>query len=192
MHIFRSFLLLGCLTIALADLPLALAQDAASSPDFNSASTANPAANDLFPNGSEQSPATALSGRPGGGHHNGGGSRQHGGRRHEALTRQADSDPLALRVAYRRAKTIALAQDPGLGNLIRQAAVADTDVEKRAYLKEYYTRLFIAVRKIDPSPEMQAHVKLLTLLATQRYDPKRREVGGDEDIINGRGRGRRG
>lgn len=113
-------------------------------------------------------------------------------RANDLLGDQADADPLELRVAYRRAKTVALARDPGLAELLRTAANADTDVRKRSALREYYTRLFAGVRKVDPSPEMRKHVELLGEVAQQRYDPQRRTVGGEEEIVRGgrRGRGR--
>lgn len=187
--LFLSVILATC-----AVLPRAAAQD--ETPGTDQTTTDAPASGasstDLFPAGGETTPA--ATGRPnggtGGGHHNGGTHRN--GRRHEMLVSQADSDPLAVRVAFRRAETLALARDPGLADLIHEAAAARTDVDKRAYLKEYYTRLFASIRKIDPSKEMRAHVILLTFVAEQRYDPKRREVGGDEDLVNGAGRGRRG
>ena len=151
-------------------------------------------ATDLFPPGGgapATPPTQTQTGTRSGGHRNGtGGHRQ--GRHHEMLVSQADSDPLTVRVAYRRAETIAMARDPGLADLIHQAAAASTDVDKRVFLKAYYVRLFASIRKIDPSPEMRSHVFLLSLIAEQRYDPKRREVGGDEDLVNGTGRGRRG
>ena len=119
------------------------------------------------------------------------GQRRRSTRANDLLGDLADSDPLELRVAYRRAKTTAMARDPGLADLLRSAAAADTDVHKRAFLKEYYTRLYADVRKVNPSPEMQKHVELLGLVAQQRYDPQRRVVGGEEDLIRGGG-GRRG
>lgn len=192
MQLFRSLFLLGSFAAACALLPCADAQDAAPTPATDANPTAAEAA-DLFPSGGAQAtPAPGTGGRAGGGHRNSGGGHGRNNRRHDLLVSQADADPLQLRVAFRRAETIAMARDPDLAVLVRQAAAADTDPEKRVYLKEYYTRLFDSVRKIDPSPEMKAHVRLLTLVAEQRYDPKRREVGGDEDLVNGRGSGRRG
>ena len=117
--------------------------------------------------------------------------RRRNTRRNDVLTDQADSDPLDVRVAYRRAKTLAMARDPGLAELLREADAAPTDVQKRALLKVYYTRLFGEVRKVDRSPAMKKHVELLGDVAKQRYDPQRRVVGGEEDIIRGGG-GRRG
>ena len=99
---------------------------------------------------------------------------------------QADADPLPLRVAYRRAKTLAMERDPNLGTLLERANQARTDVAKRQYLHEYYSQLFAEVRKIDPSPAMKSHVASLQASTEQRYDPKRRAVAGEEDLINGR------
>ncbi len=192
MQLFRSLSLLGSIIAVCALLPCADAQDAAPTPATDANPTAAEAA-DLFPSsGAQATPAPTTGRRAGGGRRNGGGGGRRNNRRHDMLVSQADADPLQLRVAFRRAQTTAMARDPDLAVLIRQAAAAGTDVEKRVYLKEYYTRLFNSVRKIDPSPEMKAHVILLTQVAEQRYDPKRREVGGDEDLVNGRGSGRRG
>ena len=99
---------------------------------------------------------------------------------------QADTDPLPVRVAFRRAKTLAMERDPNLGTLLRRADQAATDVEKRQYLHAYYLQLFAEVRKIDPSPAMKSHVDSLKASTEQRYDPKRRAVSGEEDLINGR------
>lgn len=112
-------------------------------------------------------------------------------RSNDVLGDQADSDPLEVRVAYRRAKTVVMARDPGLAELLHEAADARTDVQKRALLKIYYTRLFAGVRQVDRSPEMKKHVELLGQVSQQRYDPQRRAVGGEEDIVRGGG-GRRG
>ncbi len=112
------------------------------------------------------------------------------GRTNDMLGDLADSDPLEVRVAYRRAKTVAMARDPGLAELLHEANAARTDVQKRAILKIYYTRLFDEVRKVDRSPEMKKHVDLLSQVSQQRYDPQRRAVGGEEDIVRGGG-GRR-
>ena len=122
-----------------------------------------------------------------------GGGQQHrrSQRASDTLLAEADADPLEVRVAYRRAKTEAMVRDPGLAALLQDADAARTDVQKRAVLKVYYTRLFDGVRKIDPSPEMKQHVDLLAHVARLRYDPQRRTVGGEEDIILGGG-GRRG
>lgn len=120
-----------------------------------------------------------------------GGQRRRNGRTNDMLSDQASNDPLDLRVAYRRAKTEAMVRDPGLVSLVRQADAAKTDVDKRAILKVYYARLFAEVRKVDSSPEMKRHTELLALVAQQRYDPQRRVVGGEEDIVRGGG-GRRG
>ena len=167
------------------------AQEAGSAPATDSSSTAAEAA-ELFPPAGAPTPNPTAGGHTGGHHNLSAGGHGRNNRRHDLLVSQADSDPLPLRVAFRRAETLAVARDPGLADLIHEAAAADTDVEKRAYLKQYYDHLFASVRRIDPSPEMKAHVVLLTAVAAQRYDPKRREVGGDEDLVNGRGSGRRG
>ena len=108
------------------------------------------------------------------------------GRTNSQSLGQADTDPLPVRVAYRRAKTLAMERDPGLGVLLRQADLARTDAEKRQYLQTYYHRLFAEVRKIDPSPAMKSHLDSLQISTGQRYDPKRRAVANEEDLINGR------
>lgn len=130
----------------------------------------------------------------GGTHLEGGvlGHKRNSGRHHDVLVDQADADPLEIRVAYRRAKTLAMAHDPGMADLLKQAGAADTDLQKRASLKEYYTRLYDGVERVNTTPEMKKHVDTLRLVSTSRYDPKRRDVGGDEDIVLGRGGGRRG
>ena len=120
------------------------------------------------------------------------GRKRNSGRQHDVMVDQADADPLEVRVAYRRAKTIAMANDPGMADLLHQADGAGTDVEKRVFLKEYYTRLYAGVEKADPNPELKKHVNVLRLITESRYDPKRRDVGGDEDIVLGRGGGRGG
>lgn len=119
------------------------------------------------------------------------GQHRRNARSNDQIGDLAAADPLAVRVAYRRAKTIVMARDPGLADLLREAAAAGTDVQKRAFLKVYYTRLFDEVRNVDRSPEMKNHVALLSQVARQRYDPQRRVVGGEEDIVRGGGRGRR-
>ena len=190
MFISRFLPLVGVLMFGLATLPCAVAQDAPATDDHSAAGTT--AATDLFPAGGAQPSTGTNDNAPTGAHHNGGGGHQRNGRHHDLLVSQADTDPLMVRVAYRRAKTTALAREPDLAILLHEAAAAGTDVEKRVYLKQYYTRLFATVCKVDTSPEMKAHVDLLMQVAEQRYDPKRREVGGDEDLVNGAGRGRRG
>ena len=100
--------------------------------------------------------------------------------------KQADADPLPVRVAYRRAKTLAMERDPGLGALLRQADLAGTDEDRRRYLRLYYVRLFAKVRRIDSSPSMNAHLDALKLPTEQRYDPKRRATADEDDLINGR------
>ena len=153
----------------------------------------------LFPDQPAATPvpengAAGPGGRRGRGQGQGGvlGRKRNSGRRRDVLVDQADTDPLMVRVAYRRAKTVAMTRDPGLAVLLRAAADASTDPEKRAFLKQYYTRLYDSVGRIDRSPEMKKHLETLRLVATSRYDPKRREVGGDEDLVLGRGGGRRG
>ncbi len=113
------------------------------------------------------------------------------GRQGDVLATRAAADPLEIRIAYRKDKTEALLRRPDLAVIERQADVAPTDDSKRDYLRSYYTQLFSEVRKIDPSPTMAAHVKLLSSIAEQRYDPKRRTIGGDEALVRGR-RGRGG
>ena len=120
------------------------------------------------------------------------GRKRNSGRQHDVLVDQADADPLQVRVAFRHAKTIAMANDSGMADLLRQADAAGTDVEKREYLKQYYTRLYAGIEKADSTPEMKKHVDILKMVTTSRYDPRRRDVGGDEDITLGRGGGRRG
>ncbi len=152
----------------------------------------------LFP----EQPASPTPAAPGSGTAAGNGRRnnsllnnnQHrrNGRSNDMLGDLADSDPLEVRVAYRRAKTLAMVHDPGLAVLLRDADDASTDVQKRALLKVYYTRLFAEVRKVDRSPAMKKHIELLGQVSQQRYDPQRRAVGGEEDIVRGGGGGRRG
>ena len=113
-------------------------------------------------------------------------------RTNDMLGDLADNDPLEVRVAYRRAKTTVMARDPELAELLVHADAAGTDVQKRALLKVYYTRLFAEVCRVDRSPEMKKHVELLGQVSQQRYDPQRRAVGGEEDIVRGGGGGRRG
>lgn len=127
-----------------------------------------------------------------------GGGRKAGkrGRRHsqfatDAAVSQANGDPLEVRIAFRKDKTLALAREPGLRDLLLQADAARTDDEKRGYLKIYYTKLYETIRQIDPSPEMKAHVALLAQASEQEYDPKRRSVSGEDDLAGvGRNGGR--
>jgi hypothetical protein len=119
-----------------------------------------------------------------------GNKSQRNARATDLISAAADADPLDVRIAYRRAKTLAMAQDPGLADLLRRAAAAPTDKAKREWLHQYYDRLFAAVRKIDPSPALKAHVRLLVIIARQRYAPQRRMIAGEEDLVNG-SRGRR-
>ena len=112
-------------------------------------------------------------------------SRTHG-RALDRTLQKADSAPLDVRVAYRRAKTEALARDPGLSEWAHRAEAAKSDAEKRRYLGEYYTRLFAEVRRDDASPAMKAHEDMLAQIAAQQYAPNRRVVAGEEDLLNGR------
>ena len=158
----------------------------------------------LFPDRPVATPApnaTGVNPLAGGGGQGRGANRQPGGllgrkrnsgRQRDVLVDQADSDPLLVRVNFRRAKTVAMVRNPDLAVLLQQADAADTDPKKRAILKVYYTRLFDSIGKIDGSPEMKKHLNTLRLVALSRYDPRRHEVGGDEDITLGRGGGRRG
>lgn len=172
----RTLLLLA--TAALAGV--ACAQEAEPSPPVAGA----PAA--LFPDtGPLPAAAGARHGRQG-----------RGGRRKtqfatDAAVSLANSDPLEVRVAYRKDKTLAMAREPGLRDILLQAEAARTDDEKRAFLREYYTKLYATVRKIDPSPAMKAHVNLLARASEQQYDPKRRSVSGEDDLAGvGRNGGR--
>ena len=117
---------------------------------------------------------------------NGRGKKGGLGRTSTQALKQADADPLPVRVAYRRAKTLATERDPRLGALLQQADLARTDVERRRYLRVYYARLFAEVRQIDPSPAMNAHLDSLKLPTEQRYDPKRRATADEDDLVNGR------
>ena len=112
--------------------------------------------------------------------------RKQRGRSLDRTLQKADADPLRVRVAYRRDKTVALAREPALNDLLRRAAAADTDVQKRAFLREYYTRLFASIRRVDSSAEMKEHLALLAQVAEQNYDPKRRVVAGEEDLLETR------
>ena len=141
----------------------------------------------LFPNNPRQNPPATTSSRTGRTRRNplDSGSKRRG-RSLDRTLQQADADPLTVRVAYRRDKTVVLARDPELAVLLRRADEADTDVKKRAFLREYYTRLFTAVRRLDSSPGMKQHLTLLAQVAEQRYDPKRRVVATEEDLLNTR------
>ena len=147
----------------------------------------------LFPSGPRQNPPTPSTGNRSGRNSRGkglpGGARAHG-RALDRTLQTADRDSLDVRVAYRRAKTQAVARVPELVGLVHRADAARTDDEKRACLRQYYTRLFAEVRRIDPSPVMKAHVDLLSQVAAQRYAPNRRVVAGEEDLLNGRDVGR--
>ena len=141
----------------------------------------------LFPNGPRQNPPATTSGSAGRNHRNSAltGTKRRG-RSLDRTLQQADADPLKVRIAYRRDKTAAMARDPELAALLRRADTTGTDPQKRAYLREYYTRLFASIRRIDSSPDMKAHLALLAQVAEQSYDPKRRVVYGDEDLLNTR------
>ncbi len=141
----------------------------------------------LFPSGTRPNPPATTSRGPTRNRRNSltTGTKQRG-RSLDRTMQKADSDPLAVRIAYRRDKTVALARDPELGELLRRADGSGSDAQKRAFLHEYYTRLFASVRRLDSSPGMQAHLALLAQVAEQRYDPKRRVVAGEEDLLNTR------
>lgn len=153
----------------------------------------------LFPDGGTSPPSSTDATTPGAGNGRrrgqGNGKRGQGngrtGRKGDVLAARASSEPLEVRVAFRKAKTEALLRRPDLAVIEREADVAPTDDGKRSYLRSYYTQLYSEVKKIDPSPAMAEHVKLLSSIAEQRYDPKRRTIGGDEDLVRGR-RGRGG
>ena len=142
----------------------------------------------LFPNGSRQTPPTTTASHSGSKRRSSlaTGNKQHGGRSLDRTLQKADADPLTVRVAYRRDKTLALARDPDLTVLLQRADAAGTDVQRRENLREYYTRLFASIRRLDSSPEMKEHLALLSQVAEQRYDPKRRVVAGEEDLLNTR------
>lgn len=157
-----------------------------------SSSTTDPNAATLFPNGGVTPAPELEENRQAAGKRQATGKRGKGGkggRKTDVLATRAATDPLEVRIAFRKAKTEAMLRNPQIAILEREADVASTDDEKRAYLRSYYTQLYAAVRKIDPSPAMASHVQLLNAVAEQRYDPKRRTVGGDEDLVRGR-RGR--
>ncbi len=82
---------------------------------------------------------------------------------------------------------MAMVRDPGLADLLRNADAAETDRARRAFLRDYYNQLYALVKKIDPSPALAKHVELLSEVARQRYDPQRRMLAGEEDLVNGRG-----
>lgn len=146
----------------------------------------NPSSGGLFPEGDRLNPPT-TSRNTSRSHRNPltTGTKQKGRSRDRTLQR-ADSAPLPVRVAYRRDKTAALARDPELGDLLRRADASGTDEQKRAFLHEYYTRLFASIRRTDSSPDMKVHLALLAQVAEQRYDPKRRAVAGEEELLNTR------
>ena len=181
----RRFLLLACCTPGIIGHP-ARAQEAAAAQ--NPAATAAQAtgaaeqSGDLFPSSGPAQPPPAGRARSS---RLLGNKNKRNARATDLIASEADSDPLEVRVAYRRAKTLAMAQDPEMDDLLQRAANAPNAREKRAWLKQYYARLFADVKKIDPSPGLAAHVALLQIIARQRYDPQRRSIAGEEDLANG-------
>ena len=81
-------------------------------------------------------------------------------------------------------------RNPGLAKLVVEADAASTDVEKRRFLRIYYGQLYVAMGKIDSSPAMKSHLDALKKFTEQRYNPQRRAVAGEEDIVSGRTTGR--
>lgn len=94
----------------------------------------------------------------------------------------AAADPVEIRIAYRRAETEAK-RDPIFIDLLRRADLARDDEERRALLRRYYTELFVRVRQLDRSPTLAAHVAVLSRAAEQRYAPKRKAGGVDENEL---------
>ena len=170
--------------------PPAATPPAGSTADVNGGTTLFPSSGVAAPELEENRAANraARHGRRGAGRGNG---PAQAGRSNDVLANRAASDPVSVRIAYRKVKTQVLLRHPELASLERQAAASSTDTEKRTYLRAYYTQLYSAVKKMDPSPEMVSHIDLLSRIAEQCYDPKRRAVGGDEDLVRG-GRGGRG
>jgi hypothetical protein len=119
-----------------------------------------------------------------------GNKNKKGARTTDLLSDEADADPLEVRIAYRKAKTVAMEKDPALAALLKGASDARTDKDKREWLREYYARLFAEIVKIDPSPALATHVALLSAVEKQRYDPQRRMLAGEEQLMSARG-GRR-
>jgi hypothetical protein len=93
---------------------------------------------------------------------------------------QAAEDPLDVRIAFRRAKTIALL-DPRFAELLRQADLARGDDERREHLRIYYQELFTRIRQLDGSPALAAHIDILSRAAAQRYAPQR-VIGGASEL----------
>ncbi len=199
-----SSLLIGAIWLALAFSRATAQEDAAPAPSPQPApapATAEPVpypldlpdlhppsnGTGLFPNGPRQNAPAPTSGNPGRNRRNPltKGSKQRG-RSLDLTLQKADADPLKVRIAYRRDKTTALARDPELTELLRRADASGTDAQKRVYLHEYYTRLFASIRRMDSSADMKVHLALLAQVAEQRYDPKRRAVAGEEDLLNTR------
>ena len=63
---------------------------------------------------------------------------------------QIAEEELTQLIQFRQAKTKALTTDPSFEREYHDANASHTDVEKRAALKKYYTRLYGRIRKIDP------------------------------------------
>lgn len=194
----NSLVLLGLSVLfalsAIGGAPAQTAPTPAGTPGGNTDNTST-----LFPGGeiSPSSTTDAISPQgTGNGRRRGTGGRRgqgngRAGRKGDVLAARASGDPLQVRIAFRKAETEALLRRPDLAVIEREADVAPTDDSKRQYLRSYYTQLYSEVKKIDPSPAMAEHVKLLGSIAEQRYDPKRRTIGGDEELVRGR-RGRGG
>ncbi len=189
---------LGCIAASLFP-GSAAAQD--TTPAAPSSSATDTTGATLFPSG-RTAPAPELeeNRRSGNPNRRGGGNVTRGlgltaARVGNGLAARAAKDPLEVRIAFRKAKTTVLLLHPELTTLEREAAAASTDVQKRAYLRSYYTQLYAAVRKTDPSPALASHVNLLMKVAEQRYDPKIRGTSGEEEqtrASRGGGGGRRG
>lgn len=94
----------------------------------------------------------------------------------------AAADPVEIRIAYRRAETEAK-RDPRFVDLLRRADLARDDEERRALLRRYYTELYVRVRQLDHSPNLAAHLAVLSRAAEQRYAPKHKAGGVDENEL---------
>ncbi len=94
----------------------------------------------------------------------------------------AAADPVEIRIAYRRAETEAK-RDPVFTELLRRADLAHDDEERRTLLRRYYTELYARVRQLDRSPTLAAHVAVLSRAAEQRYAPKHKAGGVDENEL---------
>jgi hypothetical protein len=190
----RRFLLLASLCLAVIAAGTARAQEPAPPPEApdqgtEAAPPAPGAAGNLFPGATPAPGQPTTRNRPRPSRLLGNKSKRNA-RATDLVSAEADADPLDVRIAFRRAKTQAMLEDPSLADDLRAAAFASTDKLKREWLRLYYTRLYARVEKIDASPGLTAHVALLKVIARQRYDPQRRMVAGEEDLVNGR-RGRR-